>query len=434
MIALLPVILFFTYRYSFYNPTRLVLFYVIISTKTLGFLSMASMLLGGTDFGFFTVNMLILVSIFFYKGWYRIDAYMAPLFVALIILLLYGLSAPVLRGHESFMQALTASKGFLFYVIFFYMFVRKDEIDVYKVMDIVKFVGVYISVIKIIYAISPALSSLITPPEYRSSFGEIAYYVRVDYPTYMSLATFIYYADWQQKKVSTKKFLIMFVILILGNLLAQHAALTGGTIIFIAMCYFIWHEDSTLDSYLMIKKGLAAILFIVVLFSASYQLREIVVETYEATASGEDGALKSRKKFNKHREKAIKDRPLLGFGFIHKTSWIMKEKYRNKYLNRFTERLEVTDSGYIDLLTKFGYLGVTYLLLTMGLYLINVFKDESPNSYALVGAAYILQYFLINKTWAVFSYAFGIIPLVIAFFMIYKFRSTVPTYKLYHTV
>jgi hypothetical protein len=408
----------------------MVIFYILLSAKTLGFIAPSTFLLGGTDLGFFSINMLVFVSIFMYKGWYRIEAFIAPMFIVVFVFLLYGLIGPVIREFESFGQALTSSKSFLYFSIFFYIFVRRDEIDIYKIFNFMKFLGIYLAVWKILWAASPALSAMITPPEYKSSFGDVGYYVRIPHPTYIGLASLIYYAEWQQGLISGKKFLFLFSILILGVQLCAHAAYTGMLLMGIMAIYTIWHTDAIQDSYQTIKKMLFFIFFILVVLLASPKLQDILMEQYQGISSGDDGALASREKFNRFRWKAINENPLIGLGFIHKSAPIMKV-YKSKIVSRFTERLDVLDSGYVDILVKFGYGGMCIFLFVFTLYIYSVFKQENPNPYALVAAAHMLSYYPVNYTWAVFTYPHGIIPMMLTFFMIYKFRPMVPVYKVY---
>ncbi|MEA1955099.1 MAG: hypothetical protein U9N02_01230 [Campylobacterota bacterium] len=386
------------------------------------------MLLGGTDLGFFSINMLVFFSVFMYKGWYRIDSFIAPMFIVLFVFLLYGIFGPVIREFESFGQAITSSKSFLYFSIFFYIFVRKDEIDIYKIFNFIKFLGLYLTTWKVLWAISPSLSSMVTPPEYQSTFGDIGYYVRVSFPTYIGLATLIYYAEWQQKMITGKKFLFYFAFLMLGNQLCAHAAYTGMVFVGIAGIYSIWHVDSVQDSFQTIKKIIFLIVLVIVTLLSSPKLQDTLLGEYQAISSGEDGALASREKFNRFRWEAINDNPLAGLGFIHKSAPIMKV-YKSEIVSRFTERLDVLDSGYVDVLVKFGYGGMYLFLFVFTLYIYSVFKQENPNPYALGAAVHMLTYYPVNYTWAVFTYPHGIIPMVITFYMIYYFRPKIPLYK-----
>jgi len=117
-------------------------------------------------------------------------------------------------------------------------------------------------------------------------------------------------------------------------------------------------------------------------------------------------------------------------GFVHKTAPIMK-KFESKYKSRFTEKFDVIDSGYVDMLVRFGYGGMYMFLVIFTLYIYNVFRQENPNPYALVAAAYLVQYYPMNYTWSVFTFSHGIIPMSVAFFMIYNFRPNLPLYKIY---
>src|SRR5690606_14308344 len=115
---------------------------------------------------------------------------------------------------------------------------------------------------------------------------------------------------------------------------------------------------------------------------------------------------------------AIKDEPYLGYGFVHKNAAI-NEKYIDFTSNRFTERFEVIDSGYVDVLIKFGILGLL-LILSLWLFIIKkAFSNKSSSRlFARVCGLFIAQYFLINYTWSVFTYSHGLIPGMMAVFII----------------
>jgi len=426
MIVLLLVVIVITFKYAFYKPTYLVILFVALSSKTLGFLDLGIFIIGGTDLGFFSVNMIVFMSIFFYKGWYKVDSYIAPIFFVIGILLLYGILGPVLREFETFKQSFTSAKSFLHYSIFFYVFVRKDEIDVQLVMKFLRFLGVYLAVFQILYMLSTS-TTVIIPPYYKEDYNGIHNFVRIYFPTYMSLSLFLYYAEWLRKKVSNQKMMLVFVVLYLALILSGFAALALFTLCALGFIYFVWHNDIERDSYKLIKKVLFSLFFVVVLLAGSWQIRDMIDETINGVSSGDDVALKTREMYNRFRWKAIKSSPLIGMGFIHKSAPIMS-KFRTSN-NRFMEKFDVVDSGYVDLFVRFGYLGAGVYLFTVGLYLFSVFIQERPSPYALAAAGYLLQYYPMTYTWSVFTFPHGMIPLAMALFIIYSYRPVVTYYK-----
>lgn len=429
MLPILIIMLVFTVKYSLFNPTKMVIYYIIISSYFFGFFNPGLIIIGGTELGMFSVNFFLFIAIFLYKRWYLIDMYIAPIMLTLFILLFYGILGPVFREFENLQQAVTSSKSFLHVAIFFYIFIRREDIDVYVIMRFMRRLGLYLGILSTLSILVPPLMAVM-PPAYTMGFGTGGMGgIFVQYPTYIVLAQFLYYAEWQSGNLKTKPFLYITLILFLGTMFTKFTALTTFSYASLAFIYTVWHSSGIRESFTTIKKVLSVLLLMIVVYVASVKLQETLAEEYHKITSGEDLALKTRDIYNAFRWKAIYDSPLIGMGFIHKSAPIM-DNY--KVLdNPYMEKFDVIDSGYVDQLVRFGYIGVIVYLTIVGLYLLSVFKQEDPSPYALAAAAYILPYFLINTTWAVFSFPHGLIPMSIAFFVIYSFRPTIKYYKLY---
>lgn len=414
MIFLFISILVITLYLALKKPTYSVLFYIVASTKFLGFFDMGLFVIGGIDFGFFSINIIILLSAFFSKKWYKIDKFILPMLLTIVVLILYGVVNPYIKGYESFQQALIASKSFLYFSIFFYMFGRRKEIDIYIIIKYLKLLGIYLAIILII-----SLFVYFTPPFYLESYIEYKDYVRIYFPTYISLALFLFYVKWQKKMISSKKMIFIFLILFSGLIIAGHLSLTMSTLFSLGFIYFIWHKKVSIDWYLFIKKTIYLFILIGIIFSSSEKLRIFTVESVELIINGSDVALSSRDRYNEFRWDAINKKPYFGYGFIHKDAPIMKE-FKTSATNRFMEKLGVVDSGYVDLLIRFGYIGMFFYLIVFGIYLIRVFMQKKSLVYSLAMSAFLFQYYFMNYTWSVFSFMHGIIPMSLAFFILFN--------------
>jgi hypothetical protein len=118
-------------------------------------------------------------------------------------------------------------------------------------------------------------------------------------------------------------------------------------------------------------------------------------------------SFKARAIYNVERFELIFQKPLQGYGFLHKSAFDLGDHV-------YTESLSFIDSGYVDLLGKFGFIGmILYLLIVT----IPFFKVKSDILVASI-KIFFLQYFLINITWSVFSFIIGTISLSIAIFLI----------------
>ena len=82
------------------------------------------------------------------------------------------------------------------------------------------------------------------------------------------------------------------------------------------------------------------------------------------------------------------------------------------------ERFTVIDSGYVDLLIKFGYLGTVLIILVFVVYYSQGFFAPYKNPLSLSMSIFLIFYVFINYTWSVFTFAHGIVPAVIAFHLL----------------
>ena len=414
MIFLLISILAITLYLALKKPTYTVIFYIVASTKFLGFFDMGLFVIGGVDLGFFSINIIILLSAFFSKQWYKIDKFILPMVLTIVVLILYGVVNPYIKGYESFQQALIASKSFLYFSIFFYMFGRRKEIDIYIIIKYLKLLGIYLAIILII-----SLFVYFAPPFYLESYIGYKDYVRIYFPTYISLALFLFYVKWQKKMISSKKMIFIFLILFSGLIIAGHFSLTVSTLFSLGFIYFIWHKKVSINWYLFIKKTIYLFILIGIILSSSQKLRIFTVDSIELIVSGADVALSSRDRYNKFRWDTIEKNPYLGYGFIHKNAQIMKN-FETLDTNKFMEKLGVIDSGYVDLLIRFGYIGMFFYLVVFGSYITTVLTQKKPLVYSLSMAAFLFQYYFMNYTWSVFSFTHGIIPMSLAFFILFN--------------
>jgi len=413
MIFLLIFIVLFTLYLALQKPTYLVIFYIIASTKFLGFFDMGLFVIGGTDLGSFSLNLVVLLSAFYSKSWYKLDKFIFPMMLTVSILIVYGILNPYLNGYENMQQAIIASKSFLYFSIFFYLFGRRREINLNVVIQFLKILGIYLSLILI-----ASLFISLVPPFYSESYIGYKDYIRVFFPTYISLALFLYYTQWQEKIIASKKMILIFLILLLGLIISGYFALTISTLLSLGLIYFIWHRSSSINWYYFFKKLLYLIILICSIFLSSEKLRVATFDNIELILDGSDVALSSRDTYNQFRWDAIEKKPYFGYGFIHKDAPIMKQ-FETSENNKFMEKLGVIDSGYVDLLIRFGYIGMFIYLIIFGFYIFKIFKQKNPQVYSLAMVAFLFQYYFVNYTWSVFSFMHGIIPMSIAFFILY---------------
>ncbi|MAC83453.1 MAG: hypothetical protein CL624_04895 [Arcobacter sp.] len=394
---------------AIFKPTYFVIFYILSATKFLGFFDIGVFVFGGTDLGFPILNLIALVSIIFKSQWYIVEKYDFKLITLFSIFLLYGIIYPLFMEFETTKEAIVASKDYWSIFFLIYLLVNKEIINTTVILNILKYLGLYLSFIYIIYLIVN-----IGPPTYVQET-----HIRTFFPTFISLSIFLFYKEHIEKEILKKKFIVYFSILFIGLILAGHFALTLSTLIMISFLnLFYLGKNISFSKFIIRGSSLFAIMFIILTFNSN--LRTNIQNSIELVTSGKDVALSSRDIYNEFRWNAINDNPYFGYGFLHKDSQTTKS-YRIIENNRFTEKFSVIDSGYVDLLIKFGIIGtIIYLILWLRIIIPILFRPREYNFLQLSLAAYIAQYFLVSLTWSVFTFIHGLIPAFIAILLITK--------------
>lgn len=408
MIVIFLLFLSLSFLLAIKKPTYYVIFYLLANTKFLGFFDISeAFIIGGTGLGFPMLNIITIITVFFSTNWHKITKEHLYFILFFLLILIGGIIYPIYLGLESLQQAIISSKELWVIFFFIYLVSYKNSLNIDLILKSIKLIGLYISLVYIIYIITG-----FAPPSYI-----IENYVKAFFPTFMSLSLFIYFVDYQENKISKIKFLYIFLFLITGIILALHLSLVIGTVFSLFLINFLYKNNKFSFSNFLTKLIIfLSILFIILV--SSQNLRYNVFSTIEAIIYGKDSALSSRDIYNEFRWKAIEKRPYFGYGFIHKSAPITK-KFNKIKNNRFAESFGVIDSGYVDMLIKFGYLGTFFYLLLWGKYILKPLFNPTKNTFIqLAMAAYILQYYLISYTWSVFTFSHGLIPAFIALFLI----------------
>ena len=380
----------------------------MVSTKFLGFIDIEHyFVIGGVGLGVPMLNVATFIATFFMADWYRIPKKYFKFIGLFLLIALYGVIYPAILGYETITQAILASKEFWTVSILVYLAAYRKKIDVKILIKAIKFIGVYLAFVYIFY-----LFFEIAPPSYVEEHN-----VRGYFPTYISLALFLYYVELKNNYIKLFKFNIIGIILFTGMILAGHTSLVLGTI-FSLFVLEVFYKNNRFSlgralSRIFVLFGLIAVVFI-----SFFDMKNNVFNNREMIAQGVYFALASRDTYNQFRWEAISDKPIGGYGFIHKTA-PMTIKLRTSENNRFAESFGVIDSGYVDLLIKFGYLGTAlYLYFWISVVFPVLLRPEKYHAIQLGMAGYLMQYFLVNYTWSVFTFSHGLIPAFIAVFLL----------------
>jgi hypothetical protein len=332
----------------------------------------------------------------------------AVLFIFLILaMLVYGVFKPIIDGNSTLFQSLMASKEIWFYFLFFYLAAHRKKIDKDTLITFIKWLGIYFSLIYIAGTITSNI-----PPYYFED--EI---IRVYYPTYISLSLLFYAVEFKTHKGKIMKHLLPILLLLGGLVIAGYISLTIMSIIGFIVYVYVFDQKLQLKTRSIIVLSVLSLLIILLIILINEETYKLIESGIYDIISGNNPSLSSRVYYNEFRWEMIDKQKEFGYGFIHQSSEIMSTMNTNE-ASRYMQRLSVIDSGYVDMLTKFGLVGTALILLVYLKYIVNGFMRINKNPLNLAMAIYLTQYFFVNYTWSVFTYAHGIIPGVIALFIL----------------
>lgn len=405
------IFLLISFYISIKNPTYFVILFIIVTTKFFGFFNAGDIMISGSEVGYFLFNFITIFSSFIILFRIKILKNNVIILMTISFIYLYGIVLPVIFQYSTIMQAILASKGLMFYSLLFYLIANSKKIDMYKIFQFIKYLGLYLTTIEIIYAII-----YISPLQYLELNNQHKIIQRVYYATYINFSLFLYLIDWLNNKISFTKMLTINLYLLCGLFLTDYMSIFFSAIFMFLTIIIIYNKKMSFNFTSILIKGsiLLSILFLFFSFNETYlqTVNKIVMDNL----NGKSIELSSRDYYNKFRWDAISDEPLMGFGFIHKNADILNH-YNNNINNKFMETFLVIDSGYVDLLVRFGYGGV-FLLLIFIFILFYTSMKYHYSQYTIIFILIIIQYFAINYTWSVFTYPQGIIPLSIMIFVL----------------
>jgi len=225
--------------------------------------------------------------------------------------------------------------------------------------------------------------------------------IEYHFPTILSLFLFIKMAQANtiQKKMIAMLFLLIWTI---GMYYEGHAAITITTILGCLIISFRIPVIRFLKNYKTIILGLFIFGLLLLFLPADKYIEEFQ----------QNPAIQARSFVNSQRMELIMEQPWQGFGFLHRTALEFDSG------NRYALELSFIDSGYIDLLGKFGIIGMIIYLIIWSI----PFLKKTKNLIGLSLKVFFLQFFLVNITWSVFSFSMGLISLSVGYIILFNIK------------
>jgi hypothetical protein len=401
-ISILIISLFFAFKY----PKYFIYLFVISSTKFFGFLDVEKYsLIAGVNYYYALLCIIPLIVLVIKKNHFKFKTY-NPLVLCYIGLFLLGLLRAIFIYEADIKSTILVSKEFFSVFFLLYLLNFKRNISIVKLINFTITIGLILSLIFIIYKLF-----YIYPPAYKNGDN-----IRVFFPSYISLAYFLVYYKLL-KSLSRFKNVVYLVILFFGLALCDYDSLLIMANVAICSHFLILRNSNYLFSLKSLWKSVFLIIvFCLLIFSTTY------LNKISSFISEDNTAVSSRIVHNAHRINAIGDSFYWGYGFLHEDSEKAKEYIVNPD-NNFQNSLGVIDSGYIDLLIKFGIIGSLFFLIIILKYLLTNLNKHNTRSLEFISTIFIFHFLFVNYTWSVFTYRHGLIPFFIVLLFLDK-RST----------
>jgi O-antigen ligase len=375
-------------------------------------------------FNLFDINAICLVVYIYYIlanfSFKRLRySYFAKYFIFLLFFYVYGVFYPFFDGNSSLFYSLKEGKEYIHYLSFFatYLCVRKNsDIDwgwcyimylafYYGVLEIAFTLGLYkLDIIHYLYRIDPVLGI-----------------VKVYQPIFAIVFLALFYFIWEAV-ILQKRLYFQIIFLFLTALLTAFRSYILGSFIAFAGALLFMFRGKYLRRFIAVYIAIIfiGIFSISITFSGSISDRlsdnfdKYIFSGIKELVTQKGGSLEGREAVNKFRWKYYKAHPWSGYGFIDKYSKLGKEIYR-----REKAELSMIDTGYLDILNKFGLIGAIIffcVFIRISFLLIKIVKKTEDNDIKVQGAAlfcFVVVLVASQVTHAGLTFSFGIVPLSI---------------------
>ena len=323
---------------------------------------------------------------------------------------LYGLLAPFIENASGLKEAFIDGKDFLSFALLAYLLAFQKELDTRLLMNQIIFIAVGLAFVELL-----AVFAGITVPGYAMAREHIGLSagVRIISPTLLALGWFFQCYRLKYEGSSIFRWGVL-AFMLCGLILQEHRSVLLASLVMSLVFYFY---RTTLRRTLQGVALVVVLTFAAVLIQepAEFEKRFIspVIELME-----QSGAMEARAGVDYQRWLLIEERPIRGYGFIDEKSRRGKELY-SFTSSRFEESYGTVDSGYVDLLIRFGYAGTAiYLLVWLIMAAYPFLPWKRRDTLGECCGFYVLSFFPVCITLSVFTYNFGLVPLGICAYLI----------------
>ena len=388
-ILFLVIFLLILASLHFKSPTHCVCCYLLFYTSFWGFGS-TEVLVSGTDVGTFAINITLAILLFFKCGYSICFDKLTRFSIAFfLVFYFYGLIKPVYDGNQNILMSIKASKSFLTYIFFFYLLLFRKYLDFNVIFRFFILTSLYFSSL---YLLEIAGVKLVPP------FYAKATTLQCHFDSFLPFSIILlFYYNYIGE--SSNYWKLKVLVLCLGVILSGYFSLAVTTLCAIAVLSFYKKTISLSQTAFLCLFLLMFVLAFVLIFYDSDWFLDIV--------KGQFNSLISRDKYNEYRWQIINANFLGGVGFLYKSSSLLRSFGGTGY----KETLSFIDAGYVDLLGRFGVIGLLLFLFDPFKILFNSLRFP----YLFPFTFLIIQFVAVNYTWSVFSYPMGILVLSLVY-------------------
>ena len=343
----------------------------------------------------------------------------AKYFIILLLLYVFGVFYPFLRGYSTLFWSIKEGKEYIHYLAFFaiYLSVRKESDLKWSWLYIV-LLALYYGFLEIAYIFGVYKINIL---HYLYRQDSVLGIVKVYQPIFSIVFLALFYLLWKSIIMKDRNY-FQLVFLFSAGLYTAFRSYILGSFIALGACFLTMFKRQ----YFFKGSSLYAliVLFTIFIFSVTISgsmskrftknfdnyifsgVREFVIQ--------KGGSLEGRKAVNKFRWEYFNKQPWLGYGFIDKNS-----KLGLRIFKKYRGELTMIDTGYLDALIKFGIIGslVFYgIFLRIVFLLIKIVKQSNSKKVKVQGAAlfcFLITLLAAQVTHAGLTFSFGIVPLAI---------------------
>ncbi len=358
----------------------------------------------------FLFNCFIFISLiwgFFQRKFFNVNG----LIIFYLLFFLIGIFYPFIKGQSGLFPALADGKDFLCILLAGYLFQNNKKINYSYLEKVIYFYSIIISLFILFY-----VAFGVSPPGYEPVvYGDRAEGIHVRYSSLVGLAFILSLIKFHYRGSYSHLAFLLFNLIFL--MIQPHKAVFLTTLGMVVVYYLLL---SNIKTKLIFSSFFGAILALVFLTGNINIVQDNVVQPAEQVVKGE-GVIGSRLEISALRISLWLQEPEFGYGFIDKNT-PLGSYIESQAPSRFSEKLGVVDAGYIDLLVRFGYVGLGIFLLAYLYWFFTFYRSSDKFSVKMLSLL-ILSFLLISVSWSVMTYLHGIVVLSLAFYFIHLSKT-----------